>query len=82
MKNLKIHVYKSGEEAKPEKVITIPLSALHIAIELLPKKIRSTFEKEGIEVVHCAELIKEKDLIKGPLIEIENPTEKLIISIE
>ena len=82
MKNLKIHVYKSGEDAKAEKIITIPLSALPIAIELLPKKIKTTFEKEGIEVIHCTELIKEKDLLKGPLIEIENPNEKLVISVE
>ncbi len=81
MKNLKILVCKSGEEEKPEKIITIPLTALRIAVQLLPKKIRSILEKEGIDVSQCSELLKEKDL-KGTLIEIESPNEKLMLSIE
>ena len=81
MKNLKIHIYKSGEDTKPEKIITIPLTGLHLAIQLVPKKIRSTLEKEGIDIGQCSELNKEKDL-KGTLIEIENPNEKMVISID
>ena len=81
MKHLKIHVYKSGQETKPETVISIPLSTLPIAIQLLPKKTKTTLEKEGIDLTPCSELTKEKDL-KGTLIEIENPTEKLVISVD
>ena len=81
MKNLKILVCKSGDEEKPEKIITIPLTVLRIAVQLLPKKIRFILEKEGIDVSQCSELLKEKDL-KGTLIEIESPDEKLMLSIE
>lgn len=81
MKNLKISVCKSGQEDKPEKIITMPLTSLRLAIQLLPKKVKSILEKEGIELGQCTELIKEKDL-KGTLIEIESPNEKMVISIE
>ena len=80
MKNLKIHVYKR-QDAKPETVVTIPFSSLHIAVQLLPKKVRLLLEKEGINIVQCKELVKEKDL-KGTIIEVENPTEKMVISVE
>jgi len=35
----------------------------------------------GIDLRGCNELVKEKDL-KGMLVEIENPNEKLVISID
>jgi hypothetical protein len=38
-------------------------------------------EKEGIDLLQCNEFTKEKDL-KGELIEIENPNEKIVISLE
>jgi hypothetical protein len=72
MKNLKIQFYKSQEE-KPEKTITIPLSMLQVVGHAL--------EKEGINLAQCKELAKEKGLV-GTLIEIENPTEKMVISVE
>jgi len=80
MKNLKIQFYKSQEE-KPEKTITIPLSMLQVVGQLLPKRAKSTLEKEGINLAQCKELAKEKGLV-GTLIEIENPTEKMVISVE
>ena len=80
MKNLKIHLYKNPEE-KPEKIITIPLSVLHVVSQLLPKRIKSALEKEGIDLTQCKELVKEKGLV-GTLIEIENPPEKIVISVE
>jgi hypothetical protein len=80
MKNLKISLYKTHEE-KPEKIITIPLSALHVADSLLPKRAKSALEKEGIDLAQCKDLAKEKGLV-GTLIEIENPTEKKVISFE
>ncbi len=80
MKNLKIEVFESGQE-KPEKTIHMPLMSLHISLKLLPKKIRSLLEKEGIDLSKCSELVKEKDL-KGTLVEIENPNQRLVISVE
>ena len=80
MKNLKIQFYKNQQES-PEKTITIPLSALQIVSQLLPKRAKSALEKEGIDLAQCKELAKEKGLV-GTLIEIENPTEKMVISVE
>ena len=80
MKNLKIHFYKKQEET-PEKTITVPLSALQVVGQLLPKKAKSALEKEGIDLTQCKELVKEKGLV-GTLIEIENPPEKIVISVE
>ena len=80
MKNLKIQFYKKQEET-PEKIITIPLSALQVVSQLLPKRARSALDKEGINLAQCKELAKEKGLV-GTLIEIENPTEKMVISVE
>ncbi len=80
MKNLKIHFYKNKDD-KPEKIITIPLSMLQVVGQLLPKRAKSALEKEGIDLAQCKELAKEKGLV-GTLIEIENPTEKMMISVE
>ncbi len=80
MKNLKIQFYKNQEE-KPEKTITIPLSALQVIGQLLPKRAKSALDKEGINLAQCKDLAKEKGLV-GTLIEIEDPTEKMVISIE
>ena len=79
MKNLKIQIYKKRE--KPETIITFPLSTLHISVQLLPKKIKTILEKEGIDISQCSELVKERD-IKGTLVELENPNERMVISIE
>ena len=81
MKNLQIHVFKPAHETKAETVITIPITALRIAIQLLPKRVKSALEKEGVDLFKCSELSKEKDL-KGTLIEIENPNEKLMIAVD
>jgi hypothetical protein len=81
MKNLILRVYKPGKIEKPETTITLPLSTLHISMQLLPKKIKSTLEKEGIDLSQCSELVEERG-IKGTLIEIENPAERLVISVE
>ncbi len=80
MKNLKIQFFKNKDD-KPEKTITIPLSALHVVGKLLPKRAKSALEKEGINLAQCKELAKEKGLV-GTLIEIENPPEKIVISVE
>jgi hypothetical protein len=81
MRNLQITIYKSGDDARPEKIITIPLTALDMGMKLIPRKTRTTLEREGIDLTECTELIKDKDL-KGTLIAIESTTEKLLISID
>ena len=81
MRNLKIDVFRHGQTEKPEAKITIPLKTLLIAVKLLPKSIRATLEKEGIDLAQCSELTKEKDL-KGTLIEIENSFERFVISAD
>ena len=80
MKNLKMHFYKNQEE-KPEKTITIPLSVLRVVGQLLPKRAKSALEKEGIDLTKCKDLATAKGLV-GTLIEIEDPTEKMVISVE
>ena len=81
MKNLKIHLYRKQDE-KPEKAIIIPLSALPVAIQfLLPKKAKSALEEAGIDLMQCEELAKEKDIM-GTLLEIKNPNERMVISVE
>jgi len=62
MKNLKLYLYKNHEE-KPEKIVTIPLSALHVADQFLPKSVKSVLAKEGISLTQCKDLGKEKDLV-------------------
>jgi len=80
MKDLKIEAFEPGQE-KPEKTIYMPLTSLHISLKLMPKRIKSLLEKEGIDLNKCSELIKEKDL-QGTLVEIENPNQRLVISLE
>jgi len=46
---LKIRIYKTGQ-AKPETVVTIPLTVVRIATKLLPKKAKLALKEEGIEV--------------------------------
>ena len=80
MANLKIKVYKSGQ-AKPETVITIPLTVVRIAARLVPKKARLALEKEGIDLNEIASLAEKQD-VTGNLVEVEKETERILIAIE
>ena len=80
MKNLKILFHKTRDE-KPEKIITIPLTMLHLAGLLFPEGAKSALEREGIDLMQCKELAKEKGFA-GTLIEIESPTGKMTIAVE
>ena len=80
MQSLKIGFYKTGHDT-PEKMIVLPLTTLHIGLRFLPKKIKLSLEKEGIELTDCRDLMKEKGL-KGTLIEIGNTDGKFVISLE
>ena len=81
MKNLIIQYYERLGDTKPTLTVTIPLSIIHIAYSFIPKKLKAIIEKEGIDIRQSKELVKEKDLI-GELVEIENISERLIISVD
>ena len=80
MPDLKIKVYKTGQ-AKPETVVTIPLTVVRIATRLIPKKARSTLENEGIDLNEIASLAEKQD-VTGKLVEVEKETERIVIAIE
>ena len=80
MKNLRIAVYNSTQD-KPEKEIVIPLVSLQTGLRFLPKDVRQSLDKEGIDLSGCTDLVKEKDL-NGSLIEIGNPRGRIVISCD
>jgi len=80
MASLKIQVFKSGQ-TEPETKITISLAVPQIALKLMPKSLRSKLEEEEIDLNELAALIENEE-VRGTLIEIENPEEKLVISID
>ena len=80
MASLNIQVFKSGQ-TEPETKITISLAVPQIALKLMPKSLRSKLEEEEIDLNELAALIENEE-VRGTLIEIENPEEKLVISID
>lgn len=80
MAAIKIRIFKIGDD-KPETTITIPLGVLRVASKLIPKKASAALEKEGIDLNEIVEL-SENEKVHGTLIEIENPDERIVISIE
>jgi len=78
---LKIEIYKSTSEVKPECSVTIPLKFLEVSSTLLPKRLKDILKRESIEIESCKSLTKIKD-VKGTLIEIESLTERMVISVE
>ncbi len=80
MASLNVQVFKSGQD-KPETRITISLAVPQIALKLMPKSLRSKLEEEEIDLNELAALIENEE-VRGTLIEIENPEEKLVISID
>ena len=80
MENLIIKIYDSGK-AKPDQMITIPISKINIGRQLLPAKAKSLLEREAIEISKLGELVG-KSISKGSLIEIESGKEKIEILVE
>lgn len=68
---------KGAEEMK----IKIPIQFINIGVKYLPKDIKASLDKLGIDICQSSDLIKDKAL-RGPFIEIETLTLKLIISVE
>jgi hypothetical protein len=82
MADLKIRVFKSGEE-QPETTVTIPGGVLRLASRLLPKQAAAVFQDEGIDFDEIIRL-SENPEIHGTLVEIEEhkKQEKVVISLE
>jgi hypothetical protein len=80
MTSLNVQIFKAGR-TEPETRITISLAVPQIALKLMPKSLRSKLEEEEIDLNELAALI-EKEEVRGTLMEIENPEEKLVISID
>ncbi len=79
MEILKIELFVSGT-SKPETSITISLNVIEHGKKLIPTKIKTILEREGIIISQLAELA-EKKIPKGRLIEVENDKEKIVISV-
>ena len=80
MQTLKLHIYKPNK-SEPETKISIPLSVLSVSEKLLPKKVKESLNNEGIDIGELATLFGKQGP-KGKLIEVENPTERLVIIVE
>ena len=80
MPDLKIKVYKAGQ-VKPEMVVTIPLTIVRMATKLMPTKVKSALENEGIDLNEIVSIAEKQD-VTGKLVEVEKETERIVISIE
>ena len=80
MEKIIIKIYDSGK-AKPDQMITIPISKINIGKQLLPEKAKTILGREGIDISKLTELAN-KSISKGSLIEIESGKEKIVISID
>jgi hypothetical protein len=82
MADLKIRVFKSGEE-RPEKTVTIPGGVLKPASELIPKQAAAALADKGIDFDEIIKLSANPG-IHGTLAEIEEhkKNEKAVISLE
>ena len=80
MQNIKIYKYEA-ERAKPEKIVTIGISKLAVAEQLMPTDVKAILKREGVDVSKIADL-SGKNIAKGQLIEIQTKKEKIVIGIE
>ncbi len=80
MQTLKIEIYKLAKK-DPETRIKIPLGSLSISEKLLPARVKSSLEREGIDLNELSNLFAKQGP-KGTLIEVESANERLVISIE
>ena len=80
MENLIIKIYDSGK-AKPDQMITIPISKINMGKQLLPEKAKKILNREGIDISNLSDLAN-KNIAKGSLIEIETGKEKIEISVD
>ncbi|SPD76516.1 hypothetical protein PITCH_A980030 [uncultured Desulfobacterium sp.] len=78
--NLIIASYAAGQK-EAEKKVKIPVSVIQVSLSLIPKKIKDDMTKEGIDLAMLKDIAQKKGL-KGTLIEIEDASKKLVISID
>lgn len=78
--NLIIASYAAGQK-EAEKKVTIPVSVIQVSLPLIPKKIKDDLTKEGIDLGVLKDAAQKKGL-KGTLIEIEDTSKKIVISID
>ena len=80
MQNIKIHKFE-GDQIKPEKTVTISVSRLEIAQDLMPSDIKALLKREGIDINKMPD-ISAKNIPKGTLIEVQTGKERIVIDIE
>ncbi|MCP4347733.1 MAG: hypothetical protein GY795_19700 [Desulfobacterales bacterium] len=80
VKNLKIHIHKSGRK-EPEEKVTIPLSVFQVGEKLLPRKVKELLQREEIDLTGLTELAGMQKP-NGELITIEKSTEKIVILLD
>lgn len=80
MDRLKIHLYRAGK-TEPETVVTVCVAGLRTALRVLPRKVKETLAREGIDLVELAQTSAE-DCPAGVLLEVENAVERLTVSLE
>ena len=78
--NLIIASYVPGQK-EPEKKVTIPIAVIQVSMSLVPKKIKDDLAKEGIDLGLLKDMSQKKGL-KGTLIEIEDISRKIVISMD
>ena len=81
MKNLKIRVFKHGNE--PETTVTIPGAVLRLASRLIPRRAQEAMRSEGIDLAELVQLAEQPD-VQGTLVEIEehSKNECMVIALE
>jgi hypothetical protein len=80
VKQLRIRIYRPGE-TEPKTKISIALGLARLASKVLPRKIKQDLEKEGVDLNEVLSLIA-KENVRGKLIDIEKPDERIVISVE
>jgi len=82
MANLKIRIFKVGEE-KPETTVTIPGGVLQVAAKLLPRQAHEALREKGMDLDEIVKLATSPGQT-GTLVEVEDHKkgEKVVIAVE
>jgi hypothetical protein len=82
MKNLKVRVYKHGDD-NPETTVTIPGSVLRLASKLIPKRAQEAMLGEGIDINELVQVAEQPE-VQGTVLEVEEhaKNERIVIALE
>lgn len=82
MANLKIHLYKIGDE-QPETTVSIPGGILKFATRLIPKQATEALLEKGIDLDELIRLSATPGF-SGTLVEVElhKENQRVVISVE